>query len=165
MMNNELFHFGIKNMRWGVRRWQNYDGTFNEAGKKRYFRKKDRNSSSDETQTHTKERKLNNIRLDKSKNIADTLNNTVNSLGRSYANKKRNSISNNINPSQMSTKELQDAVNRMNLEENYIRLMANKAVRDAGEDRVEKAIKSIGTIASSSAAILGMAVTLKNLLN
>ena len=36
-VNNELYHHGIKGQRWGIRRWQNEDGTFNEAGKKRYF--------------------------------------------------------------------------------------------------------------------------------
>ena len=37
IMNGELCHHGIKGQKWGVRRWQNPDGTFNEAGKKRYF--------------------------------------------------------------------------------------------------------------------------------
>lgn len=34
----ELYHYGIQGMKWGVRRWQNPDGTFNEEGKKRYGR-------------------------------------------------------------------------------------------------------------------------------
>lgn len=33
---NELYHHGIKGMRWGVRRFQNKDGTLTNAGKKRY---------------------------------------------------------------------------------------------------------------------------------
>lgn len=37
LYNGELYHHGIKGQKWGVRRWQNPDGTFNEAGKKRYF--------------------------------------------------------------------------------------------------------------------------------
>ena len=36
-VNGELYHHGIKGQKWGVRRWQNADGTYNSAGKKRYF--------------------------------------------------------------------------------------------------------------------------------
>lgn len=36
MENNELQHAGIKGMKWGVRRYQNKDGTLTPAGKKRY---------------------------------------------------------------------------------------------------------------------------------
>lgn len=33
---NELYHHGTKGQRWGVRRYQNYDGTLTVAGKRRY---------------------------------------------------------------------------------------------------------------------------------
>ena len=35
--SNELYHHGIFGMKWGVRRYQNSDGTLTEAGKKRYY--------------------------------------------------------------------------------------------------------------------------------
>ena len=35
-MSNELYHWGIKGMHWGVRRFQNKDGSLTQAGKKRY---------------------------------------------------------------------------------------------------------------------------------
>lgn len=35
--SDELAHYGTKGQRWGTRHWQNYDGTFNQAGKERYF--------------------------------------------------------------------------------------------------------------------------------
>lgn len=34
--NGELYHWGIKGMKWGVRRWQNEDGTLTPAGRKHY---------------------------------------------------------------------------------------------------------------------------------
>lgn len=36
IFSNELYHHGIKGMKWGVRRFQKTDGTLTSAGKKRY---------------------------------------------------------------------------------------------------------------------------------
>lgn len=35
-MSNELYHHGIKGQKWGIRRYQNKDGTLTPKGKKRY---------------------------------------------------------------------------------------------------------------------------------
>ena len=35
-MNNELRHYGVVGMKWGVRRYQNKDGTLTPDGRKRY---------------------------------------------------------------------------------------------------------------------------------
>ena len=33
MHNNELYHHGIKGMKWGIRRYQNKDGSLTAKGK------------------------------------------------------------------------------------------------------------------------------------
>lgn len=34
--DHELYHYGVKGMKWGVRRYQNKDGSLTASGKKRY---------------------------------------------------------------------------------------------------------------------------------
>lgn len=39
-MDNELYHHGVKGMKWGVRRYQNADGSLTTAGKNRNYNRK-----------------------------------------------------------------------------------------------------------------------------
>lgn len=51
MENDYIIHSGIKGQKWGRRRWQNDDGSFNEAGKLRYGRIADNYKNKDGTFT------------------------------------------------------------------------------------------------------------------
>ena len=45
MKTNELYHYGVKGMKWGVRRYQNKDGPPNQLGKKHRRRALDVNNT------------------------------------------------------------------------------------------------------------------------
>ena len=42
IINGELYHHGRKGQRWGIRRYQNSDGTLTDAGRKRYLKTSER---------------------------------------------------------------------------------------------------------------------------
>lgn len=51
-MGNELYHYGVPGMKWGVRRYQNKDGSLTSAGKRR-FKSVDRSERKQQEHTET----------------------------------------------------------------------------------------------------------------
>ena len=141
-MSNELQHHGIKGQKWGVRRFQNTDGSLTAEGKKRYS-VNDYQQAIDKTKT-----------AGKIVNEAKTLNNTIKKVNDPAAERRiRKSAA------EMSDIELQKRVQRLNMEDNYTRMMLHRESLERGRTFVDKAldvstIAVQGTVASLTIALL-----------
>jgi hypothetical protein len=70
---NYLEHHGVIGMHWGVRRYQNYDGSYTQAGLKRYYANLERLNNSKEhlkkTKADYKAGKTSKLNVNRAKNI------------------------------------------------------------------------------------------------
>ena len=144
---SDLRHHGIKGQKWGVRRFQNADGSLTATGRKRY--------GTDDLKDS----------LDKL-NKADSLINTAKKYQsekdrKEHNNKVNNKIKSDL--SKMSDKELQQVVNRLNLEERYTQVMKSRE-KDAGESAAMKWLNVAGTVVTVSASAMAMAIQIKQLM-
>lgn len=63
----------------------------------------------------------------------------------------------------MSDAELREAVNRLNMEENYTRMMANREHIEVGQSRVDKFLDASATAITLASGALSIAVAIKQL--
>lgn len=121
-MDYELYHHGTKGMKWGIRRYQNKDGSLTPAGVKRYNREvqklKDREAS---IKAREKARTY-QAKLDKKKSELDEREAALKGKPTSK-NMSKPATTNKQGPSKsikdMSDAELRAIVNRMQLEQQY----------------------------------------------
>lgn len=163
--NRELYHHGIKGMKWGVRRYQNKDGTLTDAGKKRYDRDIAENNA---------KKKENRIIIDgpdanrwvkedisRSKNVVDETNSLVKELKKAEqsvpTSKKKLDLSN------MTDQQLRDRINRANLERQYTDMFAPETV-SKGRQRARTALEVGGTVLATTSSALGIALAIKQLM-
>ena len=149
---SDLRHHGIKGQKWGVRRFQNSDGSLTAAGRKRYGDGK--GSSVEDYQNAIKKTKaagesVENIRK---------FNNDIKRI-KDPAMEKRIRKSTET----MTDKELQQRVNRLNMEDNYTRMMMNREQLKQGEDYVNKVLDVSAVALRGATTALTIALLVKQL--
>lgn len=105
---NNLQHHGVIGMKWGVRRYQNKDGTLTNAGKKRYEKEL--------AKLTEEERALKN----KAKTAAKV--NKLNQKKKDIENRKQELSNQKKKVKDMTDDELRREINRLNLQREYRRL-------------------------------------------
>lgn len=115
--DSELVHWGVRGMKWGVRRYQNKDGSLTPAGKKRVAAEKNELKERERSIKNREKVRAERAKLDSKKAELDARERDLNGV------KKRNASSDTPQRtksiSEMTNKELQEYTTRMQLEKNY----------------------------------------------
>lgn len=177
MEKNELKHEGLKGMKWGVRRYRNYDGTLTEAGKKRYYKDADRagykETAADGTRYKTTKKggtetydanahKWVREDLADNKRVADESANAANRLKKLNDDAMRARPKKMMDLSNMSDKEMREQINRALLERQY-NDMFNQENTHRGQETVGRILEIGGDVLSVAGSALGIAVAIMEL--
>lgn len=133
-MENELMHWGIKGMHWGIRRYQNKDGSLTPAGKKRYDK---------EMAKLKEEEKIakNKLRTQAKLNKLDEKRKEIEALKKGKTLSTESQKTSKPSVKDMSDDELKRVVTRMQLEQQYKKL--NPEQVSAGKRLVDKVVKDV----------------------
>ena len=144
-MDNELYHYGVLGMRWGVRRYQNKDGSLTKAGQKRYNKEmakvREKNKAlNNSIKTKAKLEKLES----KKKELKEKEKSFKNGKSASDMVKKDETSTKSKRISDMRDDELRAMVNRMMLEKNSMDLQ--RQISSLNAQNVSTGRKIVNTV-------------------
>lgn len=162
--DEHLYHWGVKGMKWGVRRYQNKDGSLTDAGQKRYDRDKKENEgkkNSKKISTPDPNRWVNED-LRRTKKLAEAGTSLATELKKSNDKAIKKPAKARMDLSNMSDKELRDRINRELLERQYNDVF-NPPQVSKGRAYMSKVLEAAGTATAVASSALGIALAIKEL--
>lgn len=167
LSTDELYHHGIKGQKWGVRRFQNADGSLTAKGTQRYGTKENF-----EKQYPIDKKKSDISAINSGREVARNakeINRNLQEIEKEKTSKKQKQANKQIeesardNAKKMSDQELREAVNRLNMEENYTRMMVNRNYIDVGESAASKFMDKASKALVVTEAALSIALIVREL--
>lgn len=167
--NNQIWHWGVKGMKWGVRRYQNADGSLTDAGKRRYSNdvaanaKKKKDNRLPEEGLNDPNRWVKEDR-ERTKRVVDSGNQMAGNL--KTLNDKSMRIQARRTPkmdlSNMTDQEMREQINRAMLERQYDDMFNPKKVY-SGREAVSDTLEIAGSVLAITSSALGIALAIKEL--
>lgn len=167
--NNQIWHWGIKGMKWGVRRYQNTDGSLTDAGKRRYSTdvaanaKKKKDNRLPEESLNDPNRWVKEDR-ERTKRVVDSGSQMAGNL--KTLNDKSMRIQARRTPkmdlSKMTDQEMREQINRAMLEKQYDDMFNPKKVY-SGREAVSDTLEIAGSVLTITSSALGIALAIKEL--
>ena len=149
MVKKYLKHSGIKGQRWGVRRYQNEDGTLTAAGKARYGP-----GGPDEGRL---ERDYKDADNKGAKAILEGTSKSLNSAGAAVGaiGTNKSKTINTKDYSKMTDADLRAKINRLNMERNFGELTGDTKRVRSGADWTRELLQTTGAVVGIGATIVG----------
>lgn len=165
--NTELYHHGILGMKWGVRRYQNKDGSLTAKGEKRYAAEVKRNHQKSKKNRVDDEdlrdpNKWVQEDTQNKKDLVDASRNLTNSARELARVTNRPKEKPRLNLSNMSDKELRDKVNRELLERQYNQVFNAPETRK-GREKVMNMLETAGAALATVSSSLMIALSIQKL--
>ena len=163
-MEYELYHWGVKGMKWGVRRYQNKDGSLTPAGQKRYDRdqRENRGKKKGEKVGAADPHRWIKEDLTRSRKLTDETEQLTRKLKTANDNASRNRPRTKMDLSKMTDQEMRNEINRALLERQYNDMFAPQKT-SKGREYAGQVLETAGTVLAIGSSALGIALAIKEL--